>query len=87
MLGFVNDDALHASIDVLASSWVAWDHPYINAQPLGVWWRASGWLTPDASWLNANPTPEELWALGLKEGPEWKRLRQLARGDALFFDW
>lgn len=87
VLGFVDDDALHASLDVWASSWVAWGHLYIGAQPLVAWWQAAGWLTPDASWLNANPTPDDLRALGLIEGPEWKRLQQLSRGDALFFDW
>ncbi|GAA5512264.1 hypothetical protein Dcar01_00978 [Deinococcus carri] len=87
VLGFVDAQALQASLDVWASSWVAWGHSYINPPPLVAWWQAAGWLTPDAAWLNASPTPEDLRALGLLEGPEWKRSRQLSRGDALFFEW
>ncbi|WP_216317611.1 hypothetical protein [Deinococcus aestuarii] len=87
VLGFVDADALRESMDEWASSWVAWGHGYINPQPLAGWWQANGWITPDAAWLNARPTPENLQELSLREGPEWRRWRQLSRGDALFFEW
>ncbi|MDB5046302.1 MAG: hypothetical protein JWQ08_2352 [Deinococcus sp.] len=87
VVGCVSADALDASLDEWASSWVAWGHEYINPAPLVAWWQAAGWIVPDAAWLNGQPNSEDLALLNMDNDATRKSWRSRSRGDCIFFDF